>query len=193
MIVAALGTMFTVASLGNVASAAANLEAEIHKNAACGPHRPTLILVGYSEGANVIKETLNDIASSPEADIIGAAVNIGDPTRSNSQPPIAGMNTVNADWTPAPSPGTFSGGVLGHIPVPSPFAGDASECATCAAPDVGDPAPEVLTPFQSLAAPSKAPQSPGTSAPAPAQTPAQTPTAPAQQPPGLASIPGIAP
>jgi hypothetical protein len=116
-----------------------NLKAEIHRYVACGPNRPTLILIGYSEGADVIKKTLNDIASTPDADTIGAAINIADPTRSNDNAALAAsghMNTVNPDWTPAPQPDPNEGGVLERRPVSSPFADDGRYFDLCRGDDI---------------------------------------------------------
>ncbi|MBO0881683.1 MAG: cutinase family protein, partial [Mycobacterium sp.] len=124
---------------GAVNQGAANLAAEIHKNAACGPNRPTLILIGYSQGANVVKQTLNNIASSPDADIIGAAINIGEPTRSNDNRALATsghMNTVNPDWSPGSPASPDAGGLLDQIPVPNPFADDGRFFDLCRNDDI---------------------------------------------------------
>lgn len=103
------------------------LSDEIRQYAACALNRPTLILIGYSQGADVVKNALAQNSAGPAADSIGAAINIADPTRSNAQPALAAsgnMNTFNPDWSPASPPDPGTGGLLDRIPAPSPFAGD---------------------------------------------------------------------
>ena len=101
------------------------LNDEIHRYTACAPNRPTLILIGYSQGADVVKRALAQNTTAPDADTVGAALDIADPTRSNDQPALAAsgqLNTVNPDWSPVPPPDTSHGGLLDRNPVPSPFA-----------------------------------------------------------------------
>lgn len=107
---------------GSVRRGVENLTDDISRYRTCnGPNHPTLILIGYSQGAHVVKQTLNNIASSPDADNIGAAIDVADASRLNGQ--NAGqMFTVNSDWTPAPEPAPGTGGLMDRLPVPGPFA-----------------------------------------------------------------------
>ncbi|MEY9940878.1 hypothetical protein ABH932_003136 [Streptacidiphilus sp. MAP5-52] len=90
--------------------------------------RPTLILLGYSQGAQVVKNALAQsviAGNQRESDEIGAIVDVGDASRYNGQVGLAQrgyMTTLNPDF----SVGTADvdhGGLMQRLPVPEVFAG----------------------------------------------------------------------
>ncbi|WP_370148036.1 cutinase family protein [Streptacidiphilus sp. EB129] len=100
---------------------------EIQFYSAC-PSRPTLILVGYSQGAQVIKNAIAQSAiagNQRDSDEIGAIVNVGDASRYNGQIGLAQrgyMTTLRPDY----SVGTADidhGGLMQRLPVPEVFTG----------------------------------------------------------------------
>ncbi|MFI6054900.1 cutinase family protein [Streptomyces violascens] len=100
---------------------------EVNFYASC-PNRPTLILLGYSQGAQVIKNAIAQGAiqgNQRNSDEIGAVVNVGDASRSNAQIGMGQdgqMVTLNPDYTD----GTASvsrGGLMQRLDVPGVFAG----------------------------------------------------------------------
>ncbi|MEV0633405.1 cutinase family protein [Streptomyces sp. NPDC050619] len=105
----------------------AKLIEEINFYASC-PNRPTLILLGYSQGAQVIKNAIADDAiqgNQRNADEIGAIVNVGDASRSNGQIGMGQdgqMLTINPDYSDG-NADVLRGGLMQRLNVPGPFAG----------------------------------------------------------------------
>lgn len=85
----------------------------------------TLILVGYSQGAQVVKNALSDPGLQADESAIGAVVNIADPSRDNRQVGMAQsgqMLTLNPDGTTG-SASVADGGLFERRAVPGVFAG----------------------------------------------------------------------
>ncbi|MFJ4835987.1 cutinase family protein [Streptomyces sp. NPDC088747] len=100
---------------------------EINFYASC-PTRPTLVLLGYSQGAQVIKNAIAQDAvkgNQRNADEIGAIVNVGDASRENGQIGM-GQNGQMVTLNPDYSDGTADvsrGGLMQRLDVPAVFAG----------------------------------------------------------------------
>ncbi|MGH4030326.1 cutinase family protein [Actinomycetota bacterium Odt1-20B] len=100
---------------------------EISFYASC-PNRPTLILLGYSQGAQVIKNALVSDSvkgNKRNSDEIGAIVNVGDASRDNGQIGMGQngqMRTLNPDYSTGVADIT-RGGLMQRLTVPDPFPG----------------------------------------------------------------------
>lgn len=100
---------------------------EIAFYASC-PSRPTLILLGYSQGAQVIKNAIAQDAikgNKTNSDEVGAIVNIGDASRYNGQIGMeqnGQMLTLNPDYSDG-SAEAARGGLMQRLAVPDVFAG----------------------------------------------------------------------
>ncbi|MFD7324827.1 cutinase family protein [Streptomyces sp. NPDC059875] len=100
---------------------------EIQFYASCAS-RPTLILIGFSQGGQVVKNALASHAVTGDqrrSDTVGAAITIGDASRHNGQLGMAQngqMLTLGPDYRPADT-SVDRGGLMQRLPVPSVFAG----------------------------------------------------------------------
>ncbi|MFF3455300.1 cutinase family protein [Streptomyces sp. NPDC002730] len=100
---------------------------EIQFYASC-PSRPTLVLTGYSQGGQVIKNALaasDVVGDQVRSAAVGAAITIGDASRYNGQIGMAQngqMLTLRPDYQPGETT-VDRGGLMQRVPVPSVFAG----------------------------------------------------------------------
>ena len=82
-----------------------------------------LVLVGYSQGAHVVKKALADPGLQSAEYVISGVVNVADPTRYNDTSGFtdpSDMKTVDKNWSPA-TPAAADGGLMGRIAVPQMF------------------------------------------------------------------------
>lgn len=92
------------------------------------PSRPTLVLIGYSQGGQVVKNALANSAVAGDqrrSDSVGAAITIGDASRHNGQAGMAQnrqMLTLNRDYQETTTT-IDRGGLMQRVSVPSVFAG----------------------------------------------------------------------
>ncbi|RPF24918.1 cutinase [Streptomyces sp. TLI_185] len=92
------------------------------------PNKPTVIMLGYSQGAQVNKNAINDPAvtgNKSVSDAVGAIVNVGDASRSNSQIGMdqdGQMLTIDQGYNRVPSD-VGRGGLMQRQDVPGVFAG----------------------------------------------------------------------
>ncbi|GAA1960189.1 NlpC/P60 family protein [Catenulispora subtropica] len=85
----------------------------------------TVILVGYSQGAEAVKNALSEPGLQSVESEVGAIVDIADPSRDNGQAGMAQdgqMRTLDANLRPA-SASVADGGLFERRPVPGVFAG----------------------------------------------------------------------
>ncbi|MER7660175.1 cutinase family protein [Streptomyces sp. NPDC096193] len=100
---------------------------EIEFYANC-PSRPTLVMIGYSQGGQVVKNALASPAVAGDqgrSAAVGAAITIGDASRHNGQIGMAQngqMLTLRPDYQPGQTT-IDRGGLMQRVSVPSAFAG----------------------------------------------------------------------
>ncbi|WP_275557920.1 NlpC/P60 family protein [Streptomyces sp. 5-6(2022)] len=93
-------------------------------NTTCGKGT-NLILLGYSMGAHLMKQAMQDPLLQANQEAVAAVVNVADPSRSNGQAGMAQsgqMRTVTPDFAPAEAQAA-DGGLLQRATVPETFSG----------------------------------------------------------------------